>query len=99
MTPHQTAQRGTDAARVLDSPAFKEAMTALRSQVVEQWKSCPVRDKEGQTLLLQLAKLTDKFEGILIGLVEQGKHAQGRIDLDLVRDEPPARQFFRKVGM
>lgn len=82
---------------MLESAVFQEALTSLRTAVVAQWKDCPVRDREGQLLLLQLAKLTDKFEGLLIGIVETGKHAQHRIDLDSLRDESPARQFFRKV--
>ena len=82
---------------MLESAVFKEALTSLRTAVVQQWKECPVRDKEGQLLLLQLAKLTDKFESIMVGMVETGKHAQHRIELDSMRDESPARQFFRKV--
>lgn len=66
---------------MLDNEAFKQAMTALREQVIEQWKACPIRDKEGQTLLLQLAKLTDKFEGLIVGMVESGKFAQHRFTL------------------
>ena len=96
-TPHQTAARGADAARVLESEAFKESMASLKTAVIAQWKDCPIRDREGALLLLQLAKLTDKFETILVGMVETGKHAQHRIDLDSLRDEAPARQFFRRV--
>lgn len=98
MTPHQTAARGNEAARVLDSEVFKDSMTSLKTAVIQQWKDCPVRDKEGALLLLQLAKLTDKFETILIGMVETGKHAQHRIDLDSLRDETPVKQFFRRVA-
>ena len=97
-TDHKDALRGKEAQMVLDNEAFKAAMGCLKSSVQEQWKSCPIRDREGQVLLLQLAKLTDKFEGLLIGMVQSGHFAQRRIDLDKVRDEPPARQFMRKVS-
>ena len=93
-----TVQIGADAARVLDSAAYQVAMAAMRAQIVEQWKACPVRDREGQFLLLQLAKVADKFEGMLSGMVEAGKLAQRRIDLDSLRDEGPVRQFMRKVA-
>ena len=83
---------------VLDSEAFRIAMDLLKAGVIDQWKACPVRDKEGQLLLLQLAKLTDRFEGLLIGMVESGKFAQNKIDLDNLRDESPTRKFFRKVA-
>lgn len=97
MTEQQTALRGREAAQILDSEVFKDAMAQLKTSVTEQWKSCPVRDREGQLLLLQLAKLTDKFESILIGLVEQGKFAERKIELDSMRDESAARRFARRV--
>lgn len=91
------ARLGKEAEAVLDSEAFKLAMSALKDGVIEQWKQCPIRDKEGQSLLLQLAKLTDRFEGLFIGMVESGKFAQNKLDMDSLRDEAPARQFFRRV--
>lgn len=94
----QTAAQGEDAQRVLDSAAYQAAMQAMKAQIIEQWKACPVRDAEGQTLLLQLAKLADKFEGILSGLVQAGKFAQHQINLDSERNESKARTFFRRVA-
>jgi hypothetical protein len=72
-------------------------MDALKAQVVQQWKDCPVRDKEGALLLLQLAKLCDKFEGILGGMVEAGKFAQMKIDLDKERDENKLQKLARRA--
>ncbi len=89
--------RGREAQAVLDSEAFKSAMQMMRNSVTEQWKACPIRDREGQVLLLQLAKLTDKFEGLLIGMGSSGDLAQRRSDLLSERDEPQARQFMRRV--
>ena len=89
--------RGQEAARIIESDVFKLALETLRTSVTEQWKNCPIRDKEGQLLLLQLAKLTDKFEGIFVGLVEQGKMVQHKIDLDDARNETQPRRFMRKV--
>lgn len=97
MTEHQLLQRGIDANQVLNNEAFKDAFTVLRIAVVEEWKKCPVRDQEGALLLLQLAKLTDKFESILVGMVESGKMAQHQIDLRELRNESKARNFMRRV--
>lgn len=97
MTEHQLLQRGIDANQVLNNEAFKDAFTVLRSAVVEEWKKCPVRDQDGALLLLQLAKLTDKFESILVGMVESGKLAQHQIDLRELRNESKARNFMRRV--
>jgi hypothetical protein len=98
MTEQQTVQRAQEASLVLDNPAYQEAMGQLKEAVVQQWKDCPVRDREGQLLLLQLAKLTDKFEAILKGMIETGKLAQHRIDLDRERNESLAKRFLRKVA-
>lgn len=97
MSEQQISQRGLEAGQVLDNEAYKDAMTSLRAQVVEQWKACPIRDKEGQILLLQLAKLADKFEGILQGMVESGKFADRKIKLDELRNESGARKLMRRV--
>lgn len=98
MTDQKQLQRGADATQVLESVVFKEALATLKQAVVDQWMGCPVRDREGQMLLLQLAKLTEKFEGILIGIVETGKLAKHRIDLDSLRDESAGRKFMRRVS-
>lgn len=97
MTDQKTALRGREAQQILESAVFKESLQMIKDAVVQNWRDCPVRDKEGQLLLLQLAKVTDKFEGLIVGVVEQGKMAQHRIDLDSMRDESKPRQFFRKV--
>jgi hypothetical protein len=97
MTEQEASLIGQRAAMVLENTAYQSAIEAMRAQVVQQWKDCPIRDKEGQLLLLQLAKLTDKFEGILRGYVEGGKLAQHKIDMDSLRDESGARKLMRRV--
>lgn len=97
MNDHQTTQRGIEATQVLESVVFQESLATLRKAVIDQWKDCPIRDREGQMLLLQLAKLTDKFESILVGIVETGKLAKHRIDINNLRDESTPRRFIRKV--
>ena len=98
MSLHQTVQDGTEAQRLLDSEIFKAAMQLMKAQIVDEWRACPVRDTQGQILLLQLAKLADKFEATLTGYVQGGKFAQHQIDIDSARNETPVRKFFRKVA-
>lgn len=89
------SQRGANARLVLENPVYQEAMKSMQQQVVDEWAKCPVRDMEGQKLLLQLHKLTKKFEGLLSGMVETGSLAQ--LDLDAERDESKAQKLFRRV--
>lgn len=89
------SQRGANARLVLDNAAYQEAMKALQAQVIDAWTQCPVKDAEGQKLLLQLHKLTKKFEGLLSGMVETGELA--KLELDAERDESTAQKLFRRV--
>ena len=97
MTEYQASQQGVDARMVLDNEAYKSAMALLREQTVRQWKSCAVTDREGQVLCLQFAKMADMFEAILSGIVESGKFAQHKIEMDKLRDETPVRRAIRRV--
>ena len=97
MTDQELSNQGRHAADALDNPAIQAAIKGMRDEVILQWKTCPIRDSEGQLLLLQLAKLTDKFEGILLGFVQGGKLAQEKINLDALRNESAGRKMLRKV--
>ncbi len=97
MNEKHAVLRGREASAVLENEAFKAAIAGLKAVVLDQWKQCPVRDREGQVLLLQLAKLTDKFEGILVGMIENGKLAQNKLDLNDIRDESASRRWARKI--
>lgn len=98
MTNDQAVTKAIEAEQVLKNEAYKAAIQSLKDEIVEQWKTCPVRDKEGQLLLLQLAKLADKFDAILKGYIESGKLAQSRIEFDELRDESRVNRFIRKVA-
>ena len=89
---------GRNADLVLSNPAYADAMARMKSDVVTAWKDCPVRDREGQLLLLQLAKLAEKFEASLNGMVQGGKLAQHKINVDSERDESRTKRFLRKVA-
>jgi hypothetical protein len=77
--------------------AFKDAFTRLNDAVLDQLDACPIRDNEGRLLLTQLRKLSFMYEGILRGMVENGKLAKSRIDIDAIRSESKARGAVRKV--
>ena len=86
-----------NAAEVLENEAYKAAMASMREQIVQEWRACPIRDVEGARLLLQLAKVAEKFEATLAGYVQAGRLAQHRIDLDAERDENTVARAARAV--
>ena len=98
MNERQVIELARNADLVLTNTAYVEAMARMKAEVVATWRACPVRDREGQLLLLQLAKLADKFETLLSGMVQTGKLAQHKIDIEAMRDESMARKFLRKVA-
>ena len=98
MNEQTTAQRGIEAQQVLENEAFKDAMRMIKEEIFQAWKDCPVRDAEGQVLLLQLAKLADKFESKFVGMVEGGKLASRKLELNDLRNESAPRRFLRNVA-
>lgn len=97
MNDQTLSLRGREAQALLDNPILSEALATLRQATIEQWSSSDMRDQQGQLLLLQLIKTQDRFENLLRGIIDTGKLAQRRIDLDSIRNEPATRKFFRKV--
>ena len=97
MTDSDEVRIGNSARELLGNEAYKDAMESLKAQIVEQWKECPVRDVEGQRLLLQLAKLAEKFDSILTGYVMRGDFAQRRIDLNNERNESMGARVMRRA--
>ena len=97
MNEQQVSDRGVEAARILESQAYKDAMAMLRESVVAKWKTVSLRDAEGQRLTLQMMKPADTFEGLLSGMVEAGKFASHKLDVDRLRDESVARRIVRRV--
>lgn len=97
MNERQTASLGQEAAQLLNNPAYTEAIDRLRQDVRVQWLEAPVRDLEGQRLLLITAKLVEKLEATIRGMVEAGKLAQSRIDINDLRDESGIQRAVRKI--
>ena len=100
MTLQQNVTLGNDALAVLESEAYKQAISRMHSEIVKQWENCPVRDKEGQTLILQMKKVAKLFEDNLYGMVRAGEFAQHKIDLEAARVNPRGKvgRFLRTIS-
>lgn len=83
--------RGQYAMSLLENELLQEALAAIEREVVEQWASCPARDKDGKEACWQLMKTAQKFRNILTGYIETGKLATA----ELKRFEKPG--FIRRV--
>lgn len=85
---------GKDALLVLGNEAFKLAITSMHDEITRMWKTCDVRDAEGQRLMLQMSKCAELFESNIIGLIERGKFAQNELNIDKARQP---KSWMRKV--
>ena len=97
MTDHELDNQGHFAAEVIANQAYQAGIESLKKQVTVQLLACPMTDRDQQVLLIQLAKLTDKFDSILRGFIEAGKLAQHNIKIDKLRNESTARSMMRWV--
>lgn len=80
-----TKFKAIDAERLLNDPILKEALSAIRAEIIEQWTATPARDTEGREWIWRHMKVAEKFEAILRSYVENGKieafnEKQGVID-------------------
>ncbi len=89
-------QYANAAEQVFENIAYQRGMKQLRDEVIKAWKECPVRDSEGQLLLLQLIKMTDKFEGMLKCMIEAHNMTQ-KLDFDELRNESKIKSVIRKI--
>lgn len=71
--------RGQVALQLLENELLKEALDAIDREVMEQWISCPARDKEGKEALWQLIKTSRKFREVLNGYIDTGKLAAHKL--------------------
>lgn len=89
MNQHEEVQQGYLAKQLLENEVFKSAMENVRLGIYEKWKSCPVRDHEGQHELKLMDKLLGEIEGYIKQVVDTGKMAEIQLDnerkLSLVR--------------
>lgn len=87
--------RGEYALTLLENELLKEALSAIKAEVVDQWANCPARDAEGKEALWQLMKTAQKFENILRGYIETGKLAKEQ--MARFEKESKLKQFLRRA--
>jgi hypothetical protein len=89
MNPHEEVQQGYLAKQLLENEVFKSAFENVRVGIYEKWKSCPVRDVQGQHELKLMDKLLGELEGYIKQVVDTGKMAEIQLEnerkLQLVR--------------
>lgn len=97
MNEQQISDRGVEAARILESQVYKDAIEAVKASIVAKWRAVSTRDAEGLILTHQMMTLAETFESLLAGYVEAGKYANHKLEIDHARNESAAKRIMRRV--
>jgi hypothetical protein len=73
---------GSKAKTVLDSEAFQNAFNGVRNAIVDTWKECPIRDRDGAHELRLMLKLMNDIEGHLKKAVADGQFSAKELERD-----------------
>lgn len=68
-------QRGADAQALLENALLIEALDAYETEIVNQWKTSPLRDADGREKLRLMLDASTKFRAYLQTTVNTGKLA------------------------
>lgn len=75
-------EEGARAKSVLDSDSYQNAYKAVREAILEQWETCPIRDREGAHELKLMLKLHKDIDLHMRKAVENGKFASEELKKD-----------------
>lgn len=100
MTDQLTILRGKEADMLLENPLLKEIWEGMEKEATEALVACSMlpNAKEDRDALIWHLKMVRKQKGAFMGMIEQGKFLQHKIDMQKAQGESVARTFFRKVS-
>jgi len=91
-TPEEERIRGGEAARLLDSPLFKECCAHIEETMAEQRRAVPLRETEMHTRLIMMEQLYGNFLDFFQQIAQTGRIA----DLQIQQKRSLAQQIFRR---
>ncbi len=75
----QELDRGSRAKDILENELYRESWDTVEQALIQKWRDCPIRDKEGQHELKLMLKLLQDAKGHLERVMESGKLAESRL--------------------
>ena len=78
----QEVSRGRIAESLLENEIYKGAIETLRTAIISQWESCPIRDTEGQHELKLMLKLLNDLQANIKTVMHTGQMAKVQIERD-----------------
>ena len=88
MDKTQTAiHRGARAEALLKDEIMAETFAGVRSAIIDQWATCPLRDKEGAHELRLMLKLLDDVKGNIERIARDGVLAKAELEIKRTKAE------------
>lgn len=79
-TLEERLYNGDRAREVLDNEQFQAAFAAIETEIIDQWKQAPARDREGREKLWAYLHLLQKVRTCLTQTLETGKLAKHELE-------------------
>lgn len=93
MNPHERAARGARARVMMEDELFVEVLATMRQKLSNEFRNCPLRDKEGLHEIHRMMRTVDAFEANFKRIVDDGEQAKLDIEHESLMDK--ARRAFR----
>ena len=93
MDAHYESERGNEARLLIENRIYQDTLKTLRDGILQKWRDCPIRDKEGQHELKLMDKILTDIEKHIRQVADTGKMA----DILLAQEEKVER--LRKAGI
>lgn len=89
--------RGREAQMLLDNPLLKDIWDGIEKEATEALVSCSMKPdaKDERDALIWHLKMVRKQKGMFMGMVEQGKFAQHKIDREA--ESSTVKNLYRRV--
>ena len=65
-------KRGSHAEQLLRDELFNEAFDTVESAIIDKWKTCPIRDREGEHELKLMLVLLGDIKGYIVEVMNTG---------------------------
>lgn len=104
MTPDEEVKlagesgRGAKAEALLNDSLFKEAFDLVEQDTMTKWKTCPVRDQEGQLVLRLKMQVLDEVKRLIRDVAITGRLANEQLNRErglAERAKAAVREFRR----
>lgn len=97
MNDQQMALRGREAQQLLENPLLLEIWSGIEKEATEALLACSMKPnaREDRDALIWHLKMVRKQKDAFMGMVEQGKFSQYRIERE--HEESAVKRFARRV--